>query len=451
MANKRNMTMETIAVLFLVSRSDVSQPRRTTSEANEHTYGNWRQFLREFTIEQLIRIVDKQQLKMNAIFESNLAVSRDKGGKGYQQTMPEFIKSLKLASSKRPPTGPVEVDLNESAVTQLWSEVSSVIRQVNRIMKPFLKLFGVEDGNGLSPFAADIDDPNQLSSLLKDLFKPPKRDPRDKAPVTSNSLPSNPNDGADCEDDDGEEEEDEDEDALEEASQSDFVPCFVEDINTTPDADEEESESVDGAESNVMSDQEEGIIESFFDDGATSIAYLELKGMLGCTNIGSIAPYAVKIMELLQIGKIEKGSLQPEGKFQSIVGRWFKCKPKTRVGSGNAETEIREGDSQYINRDSLVSMKCKRGKNVSIQLYRVLAIFSKHYNKWFTHWDSDTILFEKDSKKFKILARMVERDGVTIKEVELKKGGDWGPKFVFCMRLMCDIHRIESDLVSDEW
>lgn len=103
MANKRNMTMETIAVLFLVSRSDVSQPRRTTSEANEHTYGNWRQFLREFTIEQLIRIVDKQQLKMNAIFESNLAVSRDKGGKGYQQTMPEFIKSLKLASSKRPP------------------------------------------------------------------------------------------------------------------------------------------------------------------------------------------------------------------------------------------------------------------------------------------------------------------------------------------------------------
>jgi len=46
---------------------------------------------------------------------------------------------------------------------------------------------------------------------------------------------------------------------------------------------------------------------------------------------------------------------------------------------------------------------------------------------------------------------MVERDGVTIKEVELKKGGDWGPKFVFCMRLMCDVHRIESDLVSDEW
>jgi len=111
----------------------------------------------------------------------------------------------------------------------------------------------------------------------------------------------------------------------------------------TPDAEEEESESVDGAESNVMSDQEEDIIESFFDDGATGIAYLELKGMLGCTNIGSIAPYAVKIMELLQIGKIEKGSLQPEGKFQSIVGRWFKCKPKTRVGSGNAETEIREG------------------------------------------------------------------------------------------------------------
>ena len=101
-------------------RKTLNSRKRMRLKLKTNTYGNWRQFLREFTIEQLIRIVDKQQLKMNAIFESNLAVSRDKGGKGYQQTMPEFIKSLKLASSKRPPTGPVEVDLNESAVTQLW-------------------------------------------------------------------------------------------------------------------------------------------------------------------------------------------------------------------------------------------------------------------------------------------------------------------------------------------
>ena len=55
--NKRNTTMETEAVLFLVSRSDVSQPICCTYDSNEHVYGMWRQILREFNMKDLVQIV----------------------------------------------------------------------------------------------------------------------------------------------------------------------------------------------------------------------------------------------------------------------------------------------------------------------------------------------------------------------------------------------------------
>ena len=64
MANKGNMLLESIGVLSLVTRSDVSQPRRATSECNEHTYGIYRMMQREFNIDQLIGIVDKSNIKV---------------------------------------------------------------------------------------------------------------------------------------------------------------------------------------------------------------------------------------------------------------------------------------------------------------------------------------------------------------------------------------------------
>ena len=45
-------------------------------------------------------------------------------------------------------------------------------------MLPFLELFGVTDGNGLSPFAVGINSPAMLLGLLDSFFKPPVRDKR---------------------------------------------------------------------------------------------------------------------------------------------------------------------------------------------------------------------------------------------------------------------------------
>ena len=141
--------------------------------------------LREFTVVDVNDLVNKVRLKMNAIFGGDLAVDRSNTIKGYSGTLPDFLASSQAGSMEEIVAGPVSVDLNYDAKTQLWGEVNKVMRLVQSVMVPFLKLFGVEEGHGLSPFALDMEDPSDLIEKITKFFKPPKRDPRDKVPSRS--------------------------------------------------------------------------------------------------------------------------------------------------------------------------------------------------------------------------------------------------------------------------
>ena len=80
-------------------------------------------------------------------------------------------------------------------------------------------------------------------------------------------------------------------------------------------------------------------------------------------------------------------------------------------------------------------------------------MFSKYQNKWYVHWDDDRLPFEPGIKKYKMLMRIVTNGpGSEVKEVDLEKGGKWGPKFVFSMTYVGDIVRIERKLGSSyDW
>ena len=87
--------------------------------------------------------------------------------------------------------------------------------------------------------------------------------------------------------------------------------------------------------------------------------------------------------------------METDGKFTLLLTCWFRRKPKKSVMQDiGAESESSVGP--YIEHGSLVTIKCKRDTHESIEHYRVLAIFSKSYNKWWVHWDSDIVLFEKN-------------------------------------------------------
>jgi hypothetical protein len=77
-ANKRNVLLETVPFIFLVTKDDVSQTRRLTGEENEHVHGLRRMVLQEFNMEQLIRIVQKSIIKLDAMFEGNLVPPRSR-------------------------------------------------------------------------------------------------------------------------------------------------------------------------------------------------------------------------------------------------------------------------------------------------------------------------------------------------------------------------------------
>lgn len=95
--------------------------------------------------------------------------------KGYQATYQECMKIVKVASSRMPKGGQMEVDLTNPAVYHIWDNVRYIMNVASAKMHPFLKLFGIVDGNGLSPFAANIETTNLLI-MVKKFFKPPKHD-----------------------------------------------------------------------------------------------------------------------------------------------------------------------------------------------------------------------------------------------------------------------------------
>jgi len=206
MANKRNMVLETIGLLFLVARDDVLHPRRNSSECNEHTYGMWRTMAREFNMDQLIRIVQKSDIKTNCIFGGSLRTHRSKDGlSGYQATFADYIESMRNGGSTEAGYhGSVHVDTAKPAIDQLWDEVRGIIEFSNAKMKCFLSLFGIEEGNGLSPFARSVTEPSELKAILIEFFKPPKKDNRGCGPLSTMANDDEDDDDDEFQSDDSE-------------------------------------------------------------------------------------------------------------------------------------------------------------------------------------------------------------------------------------------------------
>ena len=179
MTNNRNMLLETISFIFLVLRDDVSQTRSLMEAGNKHFYGLWRMILQEFNMELLIWIVQKSIIKLQGIFESGLGTLRSNSAfKEYQLSLPYFVKSAQASNNPEETCGPVPVDLEEPDVYQVWDEVHGDMKATTELMFPFLGLFGIEEGNSISPSATEINTPAELSDHTKEFFKPPKKDHR---------------------------------------------------------------------------------------------------------------------------------------------------------------------------------------------------------------------------------------------------------------------------------
>ena len=112
-------------------------------------------------------------------------------------------------------------------------------------------------------------------------------------------------------------------------------------------------------------------VENFYDSGLSTEAYVHSKELLRREDIDHVCRAALGVVELLQLGKLEKGAASTSSKYKSRNERWFNQK----VASGSTEAG-NENDNEvevYIERDGLVQMNCKCGKTVLVEKYGVLA------------------------------------------------------------------------------
>ena len=72
LANKQNTVAETLVVIFLVSRGDTPNHWHLTPDLAEHTFGSTRVIIREPTVNEMTELVEKIELNLKAMYESNL-------------------------------------------------------------------------------------------------------------------------------------------------------------------------------------------------------------------------------------------------------------------------------------------------------------------------------------------------------------------------------------------
>jgi len=126
---KKNIVLETIGMVFLVSRNEVCHPRKLMTEPVEHHFGDTRSDKREFTVLEYNGTSEKVQRASMAIAKGDLVNTRDPK-KGYCATALDYHASVSkpINTSKEISVTPgnVIIDYNcgISVAEQIWADGS---------------------------------------------------------------------------------------------------------------------------------------------------------------------------------------------------------------------------------------------------------------------------------------------------------------------------------------
>ena len=148
-----------------------------------------------------------------------------------------------------------------------------------------------------------------------------------------------------------------------------------------------------------------------------------------CGKIISIGIDKIRIMELIQLGTIDKGSVSLQSKYVYLTSRWFRSKHKKNTDS--KIEKLQTYNDVYIELDVIITMKCKQGVTYSAEYYRVPVIFSKYYNKLFVHIDGDRIMWSKIFNKYKVFLGLRKSMMSDLKRFSRRNTGTWVHKQFF--------------------
>ena len=143
-----------------------------------------------------------------------------------------------------------------------------------------------------------------------------------------------------------------------------------------------------------------------------------MKKLKQTNEIGKVQFEASTLMQLLGLGKVEKGSSDMKSKYKSLTERWY-----NQVSTKKKEAINKHDSDLVLQRDSIVNLQLKRGGTVEVASYRVFSLFTMYNKKWFVS-EEDEFAWMNGSTgngKGRVLARLLRVSGLMKRDVKLEK------------------------------
>ncbi len=136
--------------------------------------------------------------------------------------------------------------------------------------------------------------------------------------------------------------------------------------------------------------------------------------LLQTMQVEDIGHAALKLIEMLQLGKLDKGAVF-DAKYKMLIGCWFSAKKtSTEMVSGDTNGGKIVDGSVYICQDTIITLDAVNRDKAVVEYYRVLGLYNKHCNKWYMEV-ADEVLWDhnkpKAMKAWRIMASMLRRVG----------------------------------------
>ena len=297
-------------------------------------------------------IEDKQRRKVNAIYEGNLAVSRDPHT-GYQSMWSNFVQASTDTTSTLV-GGPANVSVDERPVVEvLWPFVKPIINSCSQKMKPLLQRLGVQDSE-LSPFVREFDLSTYLADANEALF----------------SCATNSEEGMDVEDDDMTSNDADSKRGRE--CMDDHLPSLI-NLAMDEEIDDEDKASAEPYDI-VESTQVEIYSETDYDGADIGNGLMGWQQMCGASvdDLASVAQNAI-----LQLTQKCSGSISNDTKCKSLCERWWTSRKLV------TPSDLADSNGIMIERNVHIKLEISEegGEKKAVEDSRVVAIYTKTYNK----------------------------------------------------------------------
>ena len=405
LTTKRNLMACAVGAVFAAYRADVINMSAIFEEPAEHMFAGMRSFFKMFTIADVPILDEKVQRRVSALVQHGITSQASDRSGGYaagtiaytQRNARMLLRQQQMVHNKRQRTeestspaqlnlawpaskhaGGLKIDPSQSAASQIAHDVLPILSAVSCGMKCTMRQLGFED-DALCPF---MDRP---FITLKEFTK------------VYNLAMKNRDDFVDN-----------DEDVLVQASTSTSTRTVVDDCLLADLFDNfpalemnEEAETIaaraEATDATPLINEEDSsppamemFLNAFLDLHNVPAVHRGDSGMLKW----HLTVTGMQACKVSTLGSRERGYVGTEMHYQQLNMRWF------GTARGGTMREIPQLDS--LRRNVLFQIKDN--------IYRVLTVYSKTYNKWLEVDSVPLVHLHKTSNLYKVHARRLVED-----------------------------------------